>query len=476
MASINSEIRQVARETTVAGIAENTAGLLQDSTGKEIVDGLKLIAKRVAEQGESFYYELRIEIETGSICRAVTGAKVKEAVAVNGEATLYLDQLGTWIVTGETPEGRKMVTELVTADAPGIHYLSARFKGVYGVHWAGTAATSCIRTDDSAALDEPVPYVAGMASGEYGSPYDEIQPWAGMHVVEDDAAGTLVAIPKFWYKLTIADDNSMDIKIAAYPEEGFRVSPAHMDRGDGRGEREVVYIGRYHCGDGYKSMTGVQPMASKTRAAFRSAIHGLGEDVWQCDIATRITIWLLYLVEYADWNSQSAIGYGCGNNASAEVMGASDAMPYHTGTMMASRSEYGVGVQYRNIEDLWGNVYDWCDGVYFADTEVYAIANPANFSDSQNGTLVCSRPTTSNYIKNWQQGAEPYDWFLYPKEVGGSASDYVGDYCRYASGGVVLLVGGAFGREQDNGLFYLIGYGGASSAYSYVGSRLLKLP
>ena len=53
MASINSEIRQVARETTVAGIAENTSGLLQDSTGKEIVDGLKLIAKRVAEQGES---------------------------------------------------------------------------------------------------------------------------------------------------------------------------------------------------------------------------------------------------------------------------------------------------------------------------------------------------------------------------------------------------------------------------------------
>lgn len=476
MASINSEIRQVARETTVAAIAENTAGLLQDSTGKEIVAGLELIAKRVAEQGESFYYELRIEIETGSICRAVTGAKVKEAVAVNGEAVLYLDQYGTWIVTGETPGGKKMVTELVTADAPGIHYLSARFKGVYGVHWAGTAATSCVRTDDSAALDEPVPYVAGMTSGEYGSPFDEIQPWAGMHVVEDDAAGTLVAIPKFWYKLTIADDNSMDIKIAAYPEEGFRVSPAHMDRSDGRGEREVIYIGRYHCGDGYKSVTGVKPMASKTRATFRSGIHGLGADVWQCDIATRITLWLLYLVEYADWNSQKKIGYGCGNDSSTENMGASDAMPYHTGTMMASRSEYGVGVQYRNIEDLWGNVYDWIDGIYFVDTEVYAIANPADFSDSQNGTLVCSRPTTSNYIKNWQQGAAPFDWMIYLKEVGGSASGYVGDYCHYASSGEVLCVGGGFYRYQDYGLFCLGGSDSASVAGGGTGSRLLKLP
>jgi hypothetical protein len=453
-----------------------TKPLLTDETGKEVVDGLKLIAKRVAEQGSSFYYELRIEIETGSICRAVTGAKVKEAVSVNGEAVLYLDQLGTWIVTGETPAGRKMVTEIVTADAPGIHYLTARFNGIYGVRWAGTASTACVRTDDSAALDEPVSYVAGMVAGEYGSPYDEIQPWASMHIVEDEAAGTLVAIPKFWYKLTIAADKSIEIKIAAYPADGFKVSPAHMDRGDGKGEREVVYIGRYHCGGGYKSMTGVKPMASKARAAFRSGIHELGDDIWQNDIATRITLWLLYLVEYADWNTQKTIGYGCGNNSSTENMGASDAMPYHTGTMMASKTEYGVGVQYRNIEGLWDNVYDWCDGIYFNDTEVYVMTNPADFSDTTNGTLVCARPASSGYISAWQQAEEPFDWFIYPAAMAGGGESYVGDYCYYAAGGVVLCYGGSYSRSQAFGLFCLLGDGGASSAVGNVGSRLLKLP
>ena len=453
-----------------------TKPLFTDETGKAIVDGLNLIAKRVAEQGSSFYYELRIEIETGSICRAVTGAKVKEVVSVNGEAVLYLDQLGTWIVTGETPAGKKMVTELITAEAPGIHYLTARFKGIYGVRWAGTASTACVRTDDSAALDEPVSYVAGMAAGEYGSPYDEIQPWASMHTVEDAAAGTLVAIPKFWYKLTIAADKSIEVKIAAYPEEGFKVSPAHMDRGDGKGEREVVYIGRYHCGDGYKSMTGVKPMASKSRAAFRSSIHDLGDDIWQNDIATRITLWLLYLVEYADWNSQKKIGYGCDNDSSTENMGASDAMPYHTGTMMASKTEYGVGVQYRHIEGLWDNVLDWCDGIYFKDTEVYVTTNPADFSDTANGTLVCTRPASSNYISAWQQAEDPFDWFLYPEAVAGGSDSYIGDYCYYASGGVVLFCGGSYDRNQNNGLFYLDGYRGASYARGYIGSRLLKLP
>ena len=453
-----------------------TKPLLTDETGKEVVEGLKLIANRVAEQGSSFYYELRIEIETGSICRASIGPKLKEAVSVNGEAILYLDQFGTWIVSGETPSGKKMVTEIVTADAPGIHYLTARFNGIYGVRWAGTASTACVRIDDSAVLDEPVSYVAGMEAGEYGSPYDEIQPWASMHIVEDEAAGTLVAIPKFWYKLTIAADKSVEIKIAAYPADGFKVSPAHMDRGDGNGEREVVYIGRYHCGDGYKSMTGVKPMASKTRAAFRSGIHELGDDIWQNDIATRITLWLLYLVEYADWNTQKTIGYGCGNNSSTENMGASDAMPYHTGTMMASKTEYGVGVQYRHIEGLWDNVYDWCDGIYFKDTEVYVTANPADFSDTANGTLVCTRPTSSNYISAWQKAEEPFDWFLYPEAVAGSSDSYIGDYCYYASGGVVLCCGGGYSRAQGCGLFGLSGSGGASVAVGYFGSRLLKLP
>ena len=453
-----------------------TKPLLTDETGKEVVEGLKLIANRVAEQGSSFYYELRIEIETGSICRASIGPKLKEAVSVNGEAILYLDQFGTWIVSGETPSGKKMVTEIVTADAPGIHYLTARFNGIYGVRWAGTASTACVRIDDSAVLDEPVSYVAGMEAGEYGSPYDEIQPWASMHIVEDEAAGTLVAIPKFWYKLTIAADKSVEIKIAAYPADGFKVSPAHMDRGDGNGEREVVYIGRYHCGDGYKSMTGVKPMASKTRAAFRSGIHELGDDIWQNDIATRITLWLLYLVEYADWNTQKTIGYGCGNNSSTENMGASDAMPYHTGTMMASKTEYGVGVQYRHIEGLWDNVYDWCDGIYFNDTEVYVTANPADFSDTANGTLVCTRPASSSLISAWQQAEEPFDWFLYPEAVAGSADSYIGDYCYYASGGVVLRCGGYYYRYQNFGLFCLNGNYGASNAVDGIGSRLLKLP
>ena len=85
-----------------------------------------------------------------------------------------------------------------------------------------------------------------------------------------------------------------------------------MNRGDGKGERDVIYVGRYHSCSTYKSTTGQLPKNNITRSDARTAAHSLGSNVWSFDFATRVTIWMLYLVEFADWNSQDKIGYGCG--------------------------------------------------------------------------------------------------------------------------------------------------------------------
>ena len=273
---------------------------------------------------------------------------------------------------------------------------------IFGVYWDGSQSSSMLRTDDAALFAEPVPYVSGASS--YSSPFDDVLPWSGMEIVDDSEAGKLVKIPKFWYKWTRDDlvTGDMKLQIADYAASGFYVSPAHADRGDGSGERDYVYVGRYHCSTSdYKSTSGVKPKAGITRAIARSAIANLGTKVWQWDYAMLWTIRMLYLVEYADWNSQAKIGYGCGNNSSTANTGSTDSMPYHTGTMESSRSAYGVGSQYRYIEGLWGNILDWCDGIYFSSSIVYGIKNPANFSDSSGGTNIGTRATASNCIKTW---------------------------------------------------------------------------
>lgn len=359
-----------------------------------------------------------------------------------------------------------------TAPAAKSCTVTCAFVSIYGVSWDGTSTTLLSRTDDAAGFTDPVAYMAGISN--YGSPFDTKLPWSGMVVSEDSAAGKLVAIPKFWYKLT-QSGNGLKIQIADAATDGFSVSPAHMDRGDGKGERDVVYIGRYHCRrSDYKSYGGSSPKNNITRSTARSGIHALGSTVWQSDFLMAFTIWLLYIVEYANWNSQAVIGYGCGNNSGVQNMGYTDSMPYHTGTTASARTTYGATTQYRNIEGLWDNCYDWMDGCYYHVNGMYVIPNPSAFSDSSGGVLV-GKPTsgwTSAMSVKTVSGLPP---LFIASGASGTATTYVPDHWDYSAAYPCLNRGGDYGQSLYGGMFG-ISYSGSSDRSAAVGCRLQKLP
>ena len=346
------------------------------------------------------------------------------------------------------------------------------YRHVYGVVWDGTSTTVWSRTDEAASFVNPTPYRAGATN--YGSPFDNLYPWSGMVRVTDAVAGELVAIPKFWYKWT-KSGNSLKLQIADKETDGFHVSPAHADRGDGKGERDIVYIGRYHCNtNNYKSQSGVKPKANITRSTARTSIHNLGSNIWQSDIQMRMTIWMLYLVEFADWNSQKTIGKGCGNNSATENMGYTDSMPYHTGTTLASRDSYGLGTQYRYIEGLWDNVYDWGDGCYYNSNGLNIINTPSSFSDNSGGTAVGvpSSGWPSAFTVATVAGLE---WVIYPTASGGSETTYSADDWVFNASSPCLCFGGSYVQNGGRGLF-CVNCAGASVSYAGVGCRLQKLP
>lgn len=413
------------------------------------------------------YYTLTVTVKAGSTVTAQCGNKtVTGTVPESGSIKLYLPIAGTWTVTAtlgdETTTAAVEVTEY--KDYP----LELAYAHIYGASWDGTSTTKWSRTDEAAEFTDPVPYVAGAKS--YGSPFDDRLPWSGM-VVSERTGGTMVAIPKFWYKLE-QNGAGMTIKIADRAVEGYSVSPAHMDRGDGHGERDVVYIGRYHCNGTYKSGTG-SPRANMTPSSARSGIHNLGSTIWQCDFAMRFTLWLLYIVEFADWNSQAKIGYGCGNNSSPQPMGYTDSMPYHTGTTQSSRTTYGCDTQYRNIEGLWDNVLDWCDGCYNNGDGLNIILNPANFSDNSGGTAV-GVPSNGwpSAFKVKTNGGFPV---FIPTSASGSDATYSCDSWNFSSSFPCLYVGGNYGHYSNYGLF-CVSYYAASSYSGYIGCRLQELP
>ena len=415
--------------------------------------------------------QIIVTAPTGSTVTAALGGKIYTAQEQSGKWTINVRGYGTYTVTA-TLGGQKATTTVVVNTVK--QYLIAlEYSTIYGVEWDGSTPYSQVwsRTDLSAEFADPVPYVKGQSS--YGSPFDKIMPWSGMVRVSDSVAGELVAIPKFWFKWT-KSGSRLKLQISNKPVPGFYVSPAHADRGDGKGERNIVYIGRYHCADDWKSKTRVMPKASITRSAARTGIHGLGETIWQSDIQLRMTIWMLYLVEFANWDSQKVIGKGCGNNKNTESMGYTDSMPYHTGTTQTSRDTFGLGTQYRHIEGLWDNVIDWGDGGYCNSEGLNIIMNPSKFSDTTGGVVVGvpSNGVPVDFSIATKSGLE---WCIYPVKSYGEGAGTT-DYWFFNTFNNPCMGFGAFFEGSETDGLFAVRVEKVTAEYASFGCRLQKLP
>ena len=385
-----------------------------------------------------------------------------------GEVTVNSvnDTTGTAVITVKVAAGTNYL-----AGADKEVQVNAQFVTIYGVEWDWTSggSTKGTRTDGAAGFSDPNPAVN---NGSGSSPFDNLYPWSGM-VKETRAGGVMVKEPKYWYKWT-KTGKKLKLQIADGPVEGFHVDPVNMDRGDGLGELDFSYIGRYHCASGtYKSETNKAQQVNITRSGARSSIHNLGANIWQMDFAQMWYVGMLFLVEFADWNGQTAIGYGCSSGNSKQNNGRTDSMQYHTGTTAANRTTYGF-TQYRNIEGWWDNVYDWMDGCYYNSNGLNVIKNPAQFSDSANGVLV-GKPVAgypSDFTIPTQDGLE---WALFPSAANGSQTTYVPDDWYYSGRFPFLRHGGYYGRNLNRGPF-CVSYNTASSAGSDIGCRLQERP
>ena len=358
--------------------------------------------------------------------------------------------------------------------------------GVFGVQWdtsnSSTALTRLtVANDPNHYVDhdittEPVPAVG---TGAGSSPFDAFMPWMGMeeyNIVNgqplykqgDDGFSrtqydTMVWVPEFWYKIE-QSGNIIRYYVASDEQPGFEKHP-----GSGR------YMSRYTANASNVSASGGAPRVNLTRAAARTSARGKGTGWQQDDYAAWCARNLLYLVEFANFNSQAKIGNGNVSTSRALNNGGTDSMIYHTGRAAGTNEQ--TAIQYRHFENLWGNVYTWVDGINFNSAQVWVSTNPDSFADdTSNGyTNIGKRATHSNYIRSMAvQSAAP--WAMFPTALGGSSSTYVSDYSWYGDGWAVLSVGGSWSDGSSAGLWCFGGSNVSSLSYSGVGLRLLWKP
>lgn len=431
---------------------------------------------------EKFQSTITVTVDSGSTVTATLGSTVLTKTS-NGTAVFTIGKAGTWTI--KATKGNQTAEGTVSITASGqSKSLTLSYANVFGVCWdtsnSSTALTRLTPSTDPYGLvtrsvtTEPVPAV-GTGSGS--SPFDSYAPWSRMKECNLDSSGAVTAwkgdsdfsrsnsfimvfIPEF-YVAAKRNGTKQYFYVSDKPKTGMTKHP-----GSGK------YIGKYATGSGTSCKTSLAPVVYTNRSQFRANAKSIGSKFHLYDFATYCAIIFLYIVEFADWDSQSKIAYGhASGTSSANTSGGTDMMVYHTGTAGSNIKDTYASCQYRWIENLWGNVRQWVDGFNANGTTAYYCTDPSKYADdTATGYTNIGTLPSSGYIKDL---IVTDNGLLIPKTTGGSETTYIPDYMWPSSGWRVLDVGGYWASGTDAGLLFFNASYDSSGSGSYISARLM---
>ena len=325
--------------------------------------------------------------------------------------------------------------------------------------------TNCPATEPTACI--------GTSGGS--SEFDNYLPWSGM-VRKNYANGelvdftgydngeTYVFIPEFWSKIVDDSEHSkMYIYISSGALTGFTKHP-----GSGR------YVGRYQCNTSMKSETGGTLRTSATLNDVRNAIVQTSNH-YVFDVHTYMALVLLYTVEFASLDSQTMIGAGISSGSSVSTTGQTDVLAHHTGRV-SGETESLCAMHYRWVENIYGNVNDFIDGVIVENSVVKLCSSPSDYAQSS------AYVSTEISVPVWTSQAfitalTAYgNCYLFPKTLGGSDTTYLCDSYYSASGTNCVIVGSAYGGGTKAGIFYWNSGSASNIQSANNGSRPIIIP
>ena len=429
--------------------------------------GQARIFGQTAAGGSSSGSTLTVHAEEGS---TITVAKdEKSYTSTDNPAVFKRLEDGTWNATAGK-EGKNPVSQSIELCTNYVMNLNAK---IYGISCDITAPSPhWTRTHDAVGFNATAS--VGTVAGE--SDFDTIYPWSEMKRETLSTGDVMVKIPKFYYQ-RYRDGNIEHINITDRALDGFSLHPL-FDRPDG--ERDYAYVGAYKTSSNNKSVSGAIVQVSQTRATMRDNARKKGVGWSLIDISALSAIQMLFLVEFATNDSQTAIGAGRTKATTATTTGLCDTVPNLTGTTYGNNQE--ANVVYRGFEDLWGNVWEFVDGVNWVDGSYYVCNDPNNYTDDTSfgyEKLEFTGGTSWNdrfIIEagfNWEKNRHI---MLPATATGGSNSTYQCDTASGASGWRVLEHGGDWSSGNSAGLFCSAMNSASTATSNAVSSRLLYLP
>lgn len=291
-------------------------------------------------------------------------------------------------------------------------------------------------------------------------------------IISGNAGDVMIEFPIIFWKMWKMG-STVSAQIATGPvDESFKPL-AHTI---GTQIREKIYIGAYLShrilDSGIyrmRSLSDKAPLASLIFNYHRTFARNNGPGYEQLGYYQILMLQHLFLLRFKNRNSQVALGRGYvdGNSAAVNTGGA------NTKGMYFGEATGKQQLKCFGIEDLWGNLRCWVDGMCSDSNGNILISNQSFFNDTGTGYGNFGQASMSlnGYMSTIQGGTE--SGFVI-KAMGGSATT---NYCDYAtfSGSKIPLFGGYWSTGDSSGIFRMEVAHSPSSGISSAAGRLVFL-
>ena len=306
----------------------------------------------------------------------------------------------------------------------------------------------------------------------------------------------MVKIPAFFIRVTRQSNGKPKFEIddtipdlyGSNGKAGFFVHPAFR-KADGT-IRPYFLWGAY---EGYiqdsklRSISGVLPTVSKTKAAFQDAARqGRSIDYGIMAVYEAWAVQLLMYVEFGTLNLQEAVGRGIVDftwdeglttHTEARKTGLSNSLGDRSGYVENGEFKNGkCAVRWRGIENPWGGIWKFLSGIMVTD-KGWHYTNEHSKMDTISSMSLFAKNLSSKVPNGYLTDMEfpnGLEWTFIPKSTGGSESTYYCDYFVTHDTGEenIVLVGANWYDASQAGVAYWHCDNVASDSISNVGARL----
>jgi hypothetical protein len=242
----------------------------------------------------------------------------------------------------------------------------------------------------------------------------------------------------------------------------------------GTTDKDRFYLGAYK-GYAYASnlysLSGKSPAVSQTIGTFRTCAQNKGSGYELFAFYQLTYIQCMYILKYKSLNSQTALGQG--------YTASSNSAKINTGGTNAKGMDFGettgtLQMKLFGLEDFWGNVYDWIDGLY-CDSSFNILTGNDGFNNTGSGYTNNGKIGPTSSVSGYMSTpiGTTKGGFI-PKACSGSSTTYFSDYA-YCYSSYLPIFGGYWSYGAHAGAFRLSVSCSASHSSSSIGARLMYL-